>query len=565
MQSLPFSPEGRVENLARLAAAGRGAPPFDLLVIGGGITGAGVARDAALRGFRTGLVERRDFAGGTSSRSSKLIHGGVRYLQHGDFALVRESAIERRILGRIAPHLVRPTLMIVPARSRRAHMALNMGLWTYERLGAVPANERHASWDRDEALAHVPLLRGDGLFGAVAYLESLTDDARLVLATMRSAHAAGACVANYAEVNGLELERGRVAGARVKDALGGAEIAVAARVVVNAAGPWVDAIRRLEGAPLQKPLHLTKGIHVTVPRARLPVENVVAFSARDRRTVFVVPRGGIVYLGTTDTDHPGPIDRPEITSGEIEYLLDAANRTFDVPEITPDDIVSGWAGLRPLLHEEGKAPSEISRRDEIMTSPAGVLSIAGGKLTTYRRMAERIVDLAVDALARLGATPGTVNECRTDTSPLVGGDTTREGLADIERRLVERFPRVRPETVGRIVGTYGTQADTVLAPTARDPDLGQALGADGITRAEVHYAVDHEMAVGVEDVLDRRTRALLFAPDQGLGMLDDVTTILADRLAWTTERRRDEATGYRRLAASLKPPRAEVVATRGVA
>ncbi len=550
----PFSAEARSAHLAELAAAGGSAPPLDVLVIGGGITGAGVARDAAHRGLRVGLVERRDFAAGTSSRSSKLIHGGVRYLQLGDFALVRESALERRILGRLAPHIVRPMRMVVPARSRRSYLALNVGLWTYDRIGSIDAGERHVMWDREATIAHVPLLRREGLYGAVAYYESVTDDARLVIDTAKDAHAAGARLANHAEVTTLHLEGGRISGARIRDVLSGAEIDVAARVVVNAAGPWVDAIRRLEGPLGDKRLHLTKGIHFTVPRSLLPLEQIVAFQARDRRTVFAVPHDAVVYIGTTDTDYREPCDHPEISTEDVDYLFEALVQTFDTPAaFGPSAILSGWAGLRPLLHQEGKAPSEISRKDEIMVGRAGLMSIAGGKLTTYRRMAARVVDLVIDALTRASAAPAGLHPSRTEILPLAGGGCS---TAELEARAAATHsPGSLPATTrARLFRTYGTEAQTILDMIAANDDLGSPVAAgDDLLRGEIRYALDHEMALGVEDVLERRTRSLLFAPDQGLASVESVADLCAERFGWSPERRRADVEGYRSLARSLRP------------
>jgi glycerol-3-phosphate dehydrogenase len=558
MNQRPFSPEVRADNLDRMAGRSRAAPPLDLLVIGGGITGAGIVRDAAQRGLRAGLVERRDFAAGTSSRSSKLIHGGVRYLQLGDFGLVRESAFERRVLGQIAPHLVHPILTVVPARSRRAQLALNLGLWTYERLGGVDASQRHTMWDRETTLARVPQLRRPRLYGAVAYYESLTDDARLVLDTLKDAHAAGALIANYAEVTALHPEGQRVAGARVHDAIGGRDVDIAARVVVNAAGPWVDAVRRLEGPLPSKRLHLTKGIHLTLPRECLPLDYLVVFTARDRRSVFAVPRGTVVYVGTTDTNYGAPTDHPKITIDDVNYLLSAVERSFVTKRVGPEAVLSAWAGLRPLLHEEGKAPSEISRKDEIMVGLTGLISIAGGKLTTYRRMAARTVDLVLQSLEHINGVAASVGPSRTDRLPLAGGDRSRKELAVLERQLAERYPDVLPRTIERLAARYGTQVESVLGAIGEDPDLAQPVVNDGpLLRAEVHYAIENEMALGVEDVLDRRTRLLPFAPDQGLAVLDAAATTLARRLDWTEEHTAAETAAYRALAATLRFPRGQ--------
>lgn len=563
MSGRHLSPESRGENLERMAAAGGGQdPPLDILVIGGGITGAGVARDAGHRGLRVGIVERRDFAAGTSSRSSKLIHGGVRYLQMGDFGLVRESATERRILGHIAPHVVRPMRMVVPAHGRRSYLALNVGLWTYDKVGSTDESERYTMWSREETLAQVPQLRPERVYGAVAYWESATDDARLVLETLKDAHAAGALVANYAEVTALHTEQGRVVGARVHDSIAGTDVDVAARVVINAAGPWVDAVRQLEGPLPSKRLHLSKGIHLTLPWRCIPVEHIVAFSARDRRTVFVAPRGPVVYVGTTDTSYGEPTDYPEITTDDVHYLLEAAARAFSTPGITRENVVSAWAGLRPLLHEEGKAPSEISRKDEIMVGESGLLSIAGGKLTTYRPMAERIVDLAIETLERQGVLPASLGKCQTDRLPLAGGDFSPGSLQQLEQTLVQRHPAVPTATIAALLATYGTQCETVLAPLAEHPELAEPVApGTALLRAEVRYAIEHEMALGVEDTLERRTRSLLFAEDQGLGAVDAVAAMLTERLGWTATRRQADATAYRVLAASLRPKKSAAGAT----
>ncbi len=374
-----FSYRTRRKNLERLAAES-----WDLLVIGGGITGAGVVRDAVLRGLRVGLVERRDFAVGTSSRSSKLIHGGVRYLQQGDVGLVMEAAHERRVVRRLAPHLARPIHMLVPVHSRASYAKLSVGLWTYDRMARVVDGERYRMLDREETLALEPLLRDADLYGAGLYYEYLTDDARLVLETIKAAAAQDAAIANYAEVTGFVKEHGQLTGAVVRDADSGAEIRVRAKSVVNAAGPWVDAVRLLEDEHERPRLHLTKGIHLVLPRERLRVSRIVVMNTPDHRAVFIVPHGAVVYIGTTDTDYDGRYDDPWITLEDVTYLLAAANATFNTDEIKPEDVVGAWAGLRPLLHQEGKKPTEISRKDEVMVGPAGLISIAGGKLTTYR-------------------------------------------------------------------------------------------------------------------------------------------------------------------------------------
>jgi len=312
-------------------------------------------------------------------------------------------------------------------------------------------------------------------------------------------------------------------------------------------------VRQLDGPLPGKHLRLTKGVHLTLPRARLPVDQIVAFRARDRRTTFVVPRGDVTYVGTTDTDYGEPVDHPDITTGDVAYLLEALNRTFACAPIEASQVCSSWAGLRPLMHEDGKSPSEISRKDEIMVAPSGLISIASGKLTTYRSMARRIVDMVRDALTRLGHHVDSAR-CTTDRAPLPGGDASYDELRTLEHRLAGRHASIPRAAIARLVATYGTQSETVLRPLAGEPDLGQPVGAGSpLLGAEIRYALDHEMALTVEDVLDRRTRLLLFAPDQGMGTLEATATALARRLHWSTERREAEIGSYRELAARLRP------------
>jgi glycerol-3-phosphate dehydrogenase len=516
----PLSPETRVAALEALA--GR---ELDLLVVGGGITGAGIARDAALRGLATGLVEAVDFAAGTSSRSSKLIHGGVRYLQQGDVALVREAANERAVLRRIAPHLAEPLVLVMPTYRMATQLKLKAGMFMFEKLTTVEPDDHYQAWGRDEAIVHEPLLAPDGLYGAVAFTEYVTDDARLVLANVRSAHEAGALVANHAEVTAL----GR-GSATVRDAFTGATYAVRARVLVNAGGPWVDALRRAAGAAGGRHLQLTKGVHLVVPHDRLPVRQGVVMTARDKRSVFVIPRDGITYIGTTDTFYPEPRLDPEVTRDDVDYLLEAVNRTFRGERLASADVTGAWAGLRPLLAEEGKAPSEISRRDEIMVDDAtGLVTIAGGKLTAYRRMAERTVDLVIE---RLGHPPV---PCRTDALPLAGGEAAPPPLPST----------LAPDAQSRLRRLYGA---TVARLLTRDARAEPVAGIGGVLRAEIEHAIDEEMALTLEDVLERRTRALLFDGRQALDGVEEVAAIMARRLGWDAARTGAELDHYRSLA-----------------
>jgi len=519
-----LSPATRASVLRELTA-----DELDLLVIGGGITGSGIARDAAMRGLRTGLVEAVDFGAGTSSRSSKLIHGGLRYLQQGDVALVREAANERTVLRRIAPHLAQSLRIVMPTYRLSTQVKLKAGLFMFEKLAPVDADERHRMWDRAEALAAEPLLAATGLHGAATFTEYLTDDARLVIANVLAAHAAGALVTNHAEVTALT--RGE---ATIRDTLCGQTHVVRARVIVNAGGPWVDEIRRQAAAQGGRRLQLTKGIHLVVPYDRLPVRHSVIMTARDKRSIFVVPRDGMTYIGTTDTFYPAPALVPEVTRDDAEYLLEATNRTFRDTHLTTADVTGSWSGLRPLLAEDGKAPSEISRREEIMVDDAsGLITIAGGKLTAYRRMAERIVNLVYERLGRRA------EPCRTDTVALPGGEAPAPALP----------ATLSVNARGRLTRLYGSTCGALLA---RDPSADTVPGLPGVLRAEVEHAIDAEMALTLEDVLERRTRALLFDPEQGLGGVEEVAAIMARRLDWDAARTTSEIGHYRRLATSLR-------------
>jgi len=529
----------RARNLETLARES-----FDLLVIGGGITGAGIARDAALRGLRVALVERRDFAVGTSSRSSKLIHGGLRYLPQGDVGLVMEAANERRVLRRLAPHLARPIQLLYPVHSRSGYAKLSAGLWTYDRMARVLKDERNQMLGRDETLALEPSLRSDTVYGAALYYEYLTDDARLVVENIKSAAALGAVVTNHAEVTGLLTDGGRLHAAVVRDATSGAELAVRAKIMVNAAGPWVDAVRLLQGDGERPRLHLTKGIHLVVPRERLNVSRIVVMNTPDRRSVFVVPRRSVAYLGTTDTDYEGRYDDPAITLDDVHYLLDAANATFAVDRLGLDDVVGAWAGLRPLLHQEGKKPTELSRKDEVMVGPTGLISIAGGKLTTYRKMAERVTDLVVEHLKAQGQTlPATQGDSEHES--LTGGETG-DDVDGFTTRMKQRWPHVPEDIVDRLVTVYGSNGERMIEAMGGDPALAQRCAPGlAVTRGEVAFAVREEMAMTLEDFLERRARLFLWDPHNGLTAAVAAAQLMGDLLGWDAAQVDAEVAAYR--------------------
>jgi len=510
---------------------------FDVLVIGAGITGCGVARDAAMRGLEVALVDASDIGAGTSSRSSKLIHGGLRYLAMGDLFVVREAAIERRTLRKIAPHLAATMPVVIPVRGKLELAKMRTGMWTYEKLGDVEPHERHEVWDVSRLRQEEPRVVTKVVTGAVVYPEYVTDDARLTLANARSAVGHGARVVTYASVVRIIEADGRVVGTVVRGTLPGEseEVEIRARVVVNAAGPWVDAVRLLENRKAGRKLQLTKGIHLVVPHARLPIRHAIVMSTPDRRSIFAVPRENFVYIGTTDTFFETPEYWPEITREDVDYLLDTVNRAFGVEPITDEDILAAWSGLRPVLWAEGKKPSEISRRHEIMEGPGGMLTVAGGKLTSYRSMAERVVDLCEKKLGR-DPTPATTSE-----EPLPGGDFS--GTFEELSSFFEAQGLV-PEEADRAIRLYGKEAFSVFAEQK------------GVA-AEVQQAVLNEGALTLEDYWFRRSGRARFGTEAGLSDLEAAAEHMGEWLGWSAaekERQTEDCRSKREFEMSCFQP-----------
>src|SRR5438105_4059630 len=506
----------REHSLRRLADES-----FDVVVIGGGITGAGVALDAASRGLRTALVERDDFASGTSSKSSKLVHGGLRYLNQRDYRLVYEALHERQRLLHNAPHLVRALPFLIPLYGGKAiAKALNTALWLYDLTGGVRIGKIHHRISVDDTLAHMPSLRREGLAAGFEYYDARADDARLTLAVVRTAvvdH--GAVAANYAGVTGLiKDEAGQVRGARVGD------LEISAQVVVNAAGVWADEVRALDEGQHPHTLRPAKGIHITVPWAKVGNDVAVVIPVlKDKRSIFVVPWGDRVYIGTTDTDYDGSLDDPASTPDDVSYLLGAMNRFLTEP-LSEDDVTGTWAGLRPLVRVAKSArTADLSRRHAVSRSPSGVVTVTGGKLTTYRRMAADAVDRVVEIVGRGGRS-------RTKHLALWGAAGTpelrEEGAA--ARLGVDR------DLLAHLVGRYGGEARTVVAMIQADPGLGEALVPTlPYVRAEALYAARYEMAHTLDDVLARRTRALLLARDTSAAAAAEVAALVGPELGWS--------------------------------
>lgn len=535
----PFSQATRSAALTNMSTE-----PVDLLVLGGGITGAGIARDAALRGIRTALVEQGDFGGATSSHSSRLIHGGLRYLEHGNLSLVFEASHERRVLLRIAPHLVRPLPFLFPVYrgARVPAWKLEVGMWLYDAL-AVFRNVHWHRWLGRKGVARLePRLRTKGLRGAALYYDAQADDVRLVLATMRSAAQAGALVANYAEATSLLKSDGRVRGATVRDTLSGRTYTVRALVVVNATGPWVDAVRRRDDPQAQTLLRLTKGAHVAVPRARIGHTCAVTLTSPiDGRVMFVLPWGELSYIGTTDTDEGVSPEDVRATGSDVVYLLRSVNALFPEARLGPRDVISTWAGLRPLLAPvQARSASEVSREHRVVEGASGLVTIAGGKLTTYRRMASDTVDRVAKQLRQLDGRP-LPPRAATDRLPLPGGET-----ADLEV-LVDslRGREVSAAQARHLVSHYGSEAAAVRNLVDRDRSLGEPIIAGRPeVWAEVVHAVEREMAARLSDVLIRRLHVFYEDPAHGNTVSTAVAARMAELLGWDDSRREDEVANY---------------------
>ena len=506
---------------------------FDCAVIGGGITGVGIAREATLRGLSVALLEAEDFASGTSSRSSKLIHGGLRYLAMGDISLVRETALERKEIHRLAPHLAEPRWVVVPTRSRAGLLKMRAGITTYEKLGAVEGADLHRNWSRRELETEEPILDRSRFAHACVYREYLTEDARLVLANLRCAVAHGAAVLNHARVDAISGEKGSADGVEAECALSARRVRVRARCVINAAGPWVDRVHRLEDPQAPARLHLSKGIHVVLPAERLPVRNIVILGAADRRSIFLIRRGDAVFIGTTDTSYEHGCETwPLIERGDVEYLLAPIARDFGVEAVRPEEVVAAWSGLRPLIAEPGKKAHEISRRDEIWIGAKRVVSVAGGKLTGYRPMTRTAVEKAAEVCElRLAAPPAR-------EAPLPGGDFDGD-LEALSGRL-QRETGMDPATAARMVGLYGTEAGEVVG-RGSDPLVPGASVVSG----EVSWAMEIEGAARLEDVLYRRTRAALYEPSVREALAEPIADQMAERLGWGSARREREIAATR--------------------
>lgn len=505
---------------------------FDVLIIGGGITGAGIALDAASRGLKAALIEKNDFAFGTSSRSTKLIHGGLRYLKQLEFGLVKEVGSERAVVHRLAPHLVVPEKMLLPLKEGRGVGTLltSFGLKLYDWLAGVSETDQRKMLTRQQTLQYEPLLKPEDIKGGALYTEYRTDDARLTLEILKTASAQGACVVNYMRADNFFYEEGVVCGVNATDVLTEQQLTIRANTVVNAAGPWVDELRKLDNSKNNKQLRLTKGIHIVVERKKFPVRQAIYFDVRDGRMIFAIPRSRTTYIGTTDTDYNEPIDNVKATIADAKYLIEAVNDSFREVNLQLADIESSWAGLRPLIHEEGKSPSELSRKDEIFQSPSGLISIAGGKLTGYRKMAERVVDMVI----RQSFRNRELKPCQTDRISLCQNAFAHAD--DVVAYKEEIFSKLKPlglqQFADYLVENYGKQADFILT------GLEKSAGADNslsLALSELHFTLEHEMVQKPLDFFVRRTGMLYFDMPRLKLVKENILNEFSRYFSWTDE------------------------------
>ncbi|WP_299156309.1 FAD-dependent oxidoreductase [uncultured Tenacibaculum sp.] len=483
---------------------------FDILIIGGGITGAGIALDAASRGMKVALIEKNDFASGTSSKSTKLIHGGLRYLKQFDFWLVKEVGTERAIVHKIAPHLVIPEKMILPLIDGGTYGSwlTSIGLKVYDVLASVEGDDKRKMLDKNEALEKEPLLPENILNGAGYYAEYRTDDARLTIEVLKTASQYNAQILNYTKANEFIYKNKRVVGAKVTDQFTNENYDIKAKYVVNAAGPWVDELRQINNSKIGKRLHLTKGVHLVVAHEKLPVKQSVYFDVPDGRMMFAIPRGKVTYFGTTDTNFQQDKNTVETSDVDAMYLIAAVNNMFPEVNLVIDDIQSSWAGLRPLIHEEGKSASELSRKDEIFVSDTKLISIAGGKLTGYRKMAERIVDLVAKKMARRFEIE--FDPIQTEDIILAGGPFQNYKSVNLYiNQIAENLKNygLTKTDAAYLVHNYGKQTDLIID---KFDELKEENNELRLLKSEVWFTIQHEMTCTPTDFFMRRTGRLFF-------------------------------------------------------
>jgi glycerol-3-phosphate dehydrogenase len=528
-----FSSKNRTEVLKGLHKQ-----KVDLLVIGGGITGSGIALDAVTRGINTVVVEMQDFAAGTSSRSTKLVHGGLRYLKQLQINVVAETGKERAIVYENGPHVTKPEWMMLPFHTGGTFGAFStsIGLRVYDFLAGVKKKERRQMFNVQTTIDREPLVKREGLNGSGYYVEYRTDDARLTIEVMKEAIKRGAKAVNYAKVDSFIYENGKVIGVKVVDQLNGEEYAIYAKKIVNATGPWVDTLREKDNSKKGKVLQLSKGVHLVIDQSRFPLKQAIYFDTPDGRMVFAIPRDGKTYVGTTDTFYDADKANPRMTVEDRQYIIEAINYMFPTVNVTVEDVESSWAGVRPLIYEEGKDASEISRKDEVWTSDSGLITIAGGKLTGYRHMAEMVVNLVSNKLKEEENTLFT--SCDTKYMAISGGDVG--GSANFEAYVAKQITEgtkvgLTSEQAEKLARFYGSNVGKLYSLVKDNEENAKRYGLPVDTFATVLYAIEEEMTATPIDYFMRRTGTSLFNIKWVYKWKQAIVDCMADLLEWTNE------------------------------
>ncbi|WP_070120454.1 glycerol-3-phosphate dehydrogenase/oxidase [Bacillus marinisedimentorum] len=537
----PFSGLQRKHIIDEMASG-----ELDVLVIGGGITGAGILLDGAVRGMNAGLVEMQDFAAGTSSRSTKLVHGGLRYLKQFEVKLVAEVGKERAIVYENAPHVTNPEWMLLPIKKDGTFgkFTTSVGLAVYDRLAGVKKSERRSMLSKNETIAKEPLLNREGLKGGGYYVEYRTDDARLTLEVLKEGVARGGKAVNYVKAEELLYENGNVIGVRVQDLLSGEIKEIRAKKIINAAGPWVDEIREMDHSKQGKHLFMTKGVHLVFDQKRFPLSQAVYFDTpfNDGRMMFAIPRDGKTYVGTTDTKYTKDPIHPLVTVEDRDYILKAVNGMFPDVNLTAEDMESSWAGVRPLIHEEGKGPSEISRKDEVFISNSGLITIAGGKLTGYRKMAERVLDIAAAQLKAEGGGvfPGTETENVILSGGYVGGSF---GYGSYKKKMASEGMAhgFTEEEAEKLVSLYGSNITKIYEIVRTEGEEAQSHSLSREVFVSLKYGIEEEMVAAPIDFFNRRTGALFFDIEWVRRWKDPVIDYMQKRFSWTEDEKRMHA------------------------
>jgi len=525
---------------------------LDLLVIGGGITGSGIALDAVTRGLNTAVVEMQDFAAGTSSRSTKLVHGGLRYLKQFEVGLVAEVGKERAIVYENGPHVTTPEWMLLPFHKGGTFgpFTTNIGLRVYDFLAGVKKNERRKMLSPKEALKTEPLIKEENLRGAGYYVEYKTDDARLTIEVMKKAVQKGAYALNHAKViDFLTDDAGKLTGVIVEDQITEKKIKIFAKKIINAGGPWVDQIRELDEEVKGKRLQLTKGVHLVFSNEVFPLRQAIYFDTPDGRMIFAIPRAGKTYVGTTDTPYQGDIANPTITAEDREYILDAIRYMFPTIDLTQEDIESSWSGLRPLIAAEGKKPGEISRKEEIFISDSGLISMAGGKLTGYRKMAEEAVDTVVKQFKEDGIL---YDKSSTKDLPIAGGEVGGSyGFSRFKKRMIEQgmVLNISEDEAEKLISTYGANVEKVYEyiETAKEN-----MALSKVIYAQLKYAIEEEMAYKPTDFFVRRTGRLFFDIESVVKYKDAVLKYMKEALHWNDDQTKSYTEEMNRLIDEAK-------------